>query len=58
MRWGPGLGAALQLEDFDPECTYPSTQNGCIHPNSERGNANPNSKIQSAKLKSSQIETN
>ena len=57
-RWEPGLGAALELETLDPECTYPSTQNGRIVPNPEKGNANPNSQIESAKLKSLQIKTN
>ena len=55
---GPGLGAALQLETLDPQCTYPSTQNGRNAPNPEKGNANPNSQIESAKLKSLQIKTN
>ena len=54
----PEKGAALQLEALDPECNYPSTQNSGIHPIPEKGNANPNSQIQSAKSKSSQIETN
>ena len=57
-RWEPGLGAALELEALDPECTYPSTQNGRIPPNSEKGNENPNFQIHSAKSKSRQIETN
>ena len=58
-RWEPPeLGAALQLEALDPECTHPSTQNGRIPPNPEKGNGNPNSQIHSAKSKSSQIETN
>jgi hypothetical protein len=57
-RWGPGLGAALELEALDPECTDPSTQNVCIPPNPEKRNANPNFQIKSAKSKSRQIETN
>ena len=62
MRWEPGLGtglgAALQLGTLDPECIYPSTQNGRMDPNPEKGNANPNSQIESAKLKLLQIKTN
>ena len=62
MRWEPGLGpglvATLQLGTLDPECIYPSTQNGRTDPNPEKGNANPNSQIESAKLKLCQIKTN
>jgi hypothetical protein len=58
MRWKPGLGATIELEALNPECTYPSTQNGRIPPNPEKGNTNPNSQIQSAKSKSCQIKTN
>ena len=54
----PELGAALQLEALDPECTYPSAQNGHIPPNPEKGNGNPNSQIHTAKSKSRQIRTN
>jgi hypothetical protein len=52
------LGAALELEALNPECTYPSTQNVRIPPNPKKENTNPNSQIKSAKSKSHQIETN
>ena len=54
----PDLGAPLQLEILDLECTYPSIQSGCISPNPEKGNGNPNSQIHTAKSKSRKIETN